>query len=187
MKVLDYNSFINQDKQKVKPINEHLWSGIIHRSETGEVRKENDLDSITDHYEFKDYLNDHFNGFIYNSAEGQEEKSVDICLYTTSTLYSILKSIYLHYYMSSNIFTIEYIFSDSLSYDSGDFNTNTLFSKEFKKKYDIHYRSTGKYRKTFKGNKKMDNNMCVQFLDDFIKMCENKECEKYQYCSIKKK
>ena len=41
MKVLDYNSFINQDKQKVQSVNERLWSGIIHRSETGEEREEN--------------------------------------------------------------------------------------------------------------------------------------------------
>jgi surface protein len=40
MKVLDFNSFINQDRQKTKPVNEHLWSGIIKRSETGDVRKE---------------------------------------------------------------------------------------------------------------------------------------------------
>lgn len=174
-------------------LNEHLWSGIIHRSETGEVRKENDLDSITDRYEFKDYLNDHFNGFIYNSAEGEKEGSVDVGLYLSSTLNSP-RSIYFHYYMYSNRFTIEYKFSDSLIYAPmgetyEDFNTNTLFSKEFKGKYDIHYKSISRkwHSKTFKGNKKMDNNMCVQFLDDFIKMCENKECEKYQYCSIKKK
>lgn len=168
-------------------INEHLWSGIIHRSETGEVRKEDDLNSITDRYEFKDYLNNCYAGFIYNSAEGQEEKSVDVCLYMTSTLYSILKSIYLHYYMNSNLFTIECIFSDSLAYDSGDFNTNTLFSKEFKKKYDIRYKNKRKHRKTFAGNKKMDNNMCVQFLNDYIEMCKNKECKKCNYCTIKKK
>jgi surface protein len=40
MKVLDYNSFINQGRQKVQSVNEHLWSGIIHRSETGLERKE---------------------------------------------------------------------------------------------------------------------------------------------------
>ena len=40
MKLLDFNSFINQDRQKTKPVNEHLWSGIIKRSETGDVRKE---------------------------------------------------------------------------------------------------------------------------------------------------
>ena len=43
MKVLDYNSFINQDGQKVQSVNEHLWSGIIHRSETGEERKEDKI------------------------------------------------------------------------------------------------------------------------------------------------
>ena len=37
---MDFNSFINQDRQKIKPVNEHLWSGIIKRSETGDVRKE---------------------------------------------------------------------------------------------------------------------------------------------------
>ena len=41
MRLLDYNSFINQDRQKTQSVNEHLWSGIIHRSETGRVRKEN--------------------------------------------------------------------------------------------------------------------------------------------------
>ena len=40
MKLLDYNSFINQDRQKTQSVNEHLWSGIIHRSETGEERNE---------------------------------------------------------------------------------------------------------------------------------------------------
>ena len=40
MKLLDFNSFINQDRQKPKPVNEHLWSGIIKRSETGDVRQE---------------------------------------------------------------------------------------------------------------------------------------------------
>ena len=40
MRLLDYNSFINQDRQKTQSVNEHLWSGIIHRSETGRVRKE---------------------------------------------------------------------------------------------------------------------------------------------------
>ena len=41
MKLLDYNSFINQDRQKPQSVNEHLWSGIIHRSESGRDRKEN--------------------------------------------------------------------------------------------------------------------------------------------------
>ena len=41
MRLLDYNSFINQDRQKTQSVNEHLWSGIIHRSETGRGRKEN--------------------------------------------------------------------------------------------------------------------------------------------------
>ena len=40
MKLLDYNSFINQDRQKTQSVNEHLWSAIIHRSETGEERNE---------------------------------------------------------------------------------------------------------------------------------------------------
>ena len=40
MRLLDYNSFINQDRQKTQSVNEHLWSGIIHRSESGEERKE---------------------------------------------------------------------------------------------------------------------------------------------------
>ena len=43
MKLLDYNSFINQDRQKTQSINEHLWSGIIHRSETGEEREEDKI------------------------------------------------------------------------------------------------------------------------------------------------
>ena len=43
MRVLDYNSFINQDRQKVQSVNEHLWSVIIHRSETGEEREEDKI------------------------------------------------------------------------------------------------------------------------------------------------
>ena len=43
MKLLDYNSFINQDRQKTQSVNEHLWSGIIHRSETGEEREEDKI------------------------------------------------------------------------------------------------------------------------------------------------
>lgn len=34
--------------KKLSMINEHLWSGIIHRSETGETRKEDDVNLITD-------------------------------------------------------------------------------------------------------------------------------------------
>jgi hypothetical protein len=36
-------------------VNEHLWSGIIRRSETGEVRKEDDVD-LLDKSELVDYI-----------------------------------------------------------------------------------------------------------------------------------
>lgn len=55
MKLLDYNSFINQDRQKVQSVIEHLWSGIIHRSETGEERNEDQLMP-----DVVDYLNKHY-------------------------------------------------------------------------------------------------------------------------------
>ena len=48
MKLLDYNSFINQDRQKTQSVNEHLWSGIIHRSETGEEREEDKIHAKED-------------------------------------------------------------------------------------------------------------------------------------------
>ena len=42
-----------------KELTEHLWSGIIHRSETGEVRKEDDV-NILSKKDFYDYILDHY-------------------------------------------------------------------------------------------------------------------------------
>ena len=50
MKILDNNRLT---------VNEHLWSGIIHRSETGEVRKEDDV-NILSKKDFYDYILDHY-------------------------------------------------------------------------------------------------------------------------------
>lgn len=40
-------------------MNEHLWSGIIHRSETGEERKEDDI-NVLDLEGFKEWLKKHY-------------------------------------------------------------------------------------------------------------------------------
>ena len=44
----------------MKELYEHLWCGIIHRSETGEVRKEDDVNLLSKE-EFYDYILDHYN------------------------------------------------------------------------------------------------------------------------------
>jgi hypothetical protein len=50
----------------MRRLTEHLWSGIIHRSETGETRKEDDVD-LLDIDEFFDYLNNHYE---YDQSQG---------------------------------------------------------------------------------------------------------------------
>lgn len=51
----------------MRRITEHLWSGIIHRSETGKPRKEDDVD-LLDICEFFDYLNNHYE---YDQSQGE--------------------------------------------------------------------------------------------------------------------
>lgn len=66
MKLLDYNSFINQDRQKVRSVNEHLWSSIIYRSETGTRRKEDNLD-LLDITDFFQYI---YNNYTFDASCG---------------------------------------------------------------------------------------------------------------------
>lgn len=51
----------------MKELTEHLWSGIIHRSETGETRKEDNVD-LLDWEQFEDYLNDHYKIAYYDTV-----------------------------------------------------------------------------------------------------------------------
>ena len=51
----------------MRGLTEHLWSGIIHRSETGKPRKEDDVD-LLDICEFFDYLNNHYE---YDQSQGE--------------------------------------------------------------------------------------------------------------------
>lgn len=46
-------------------INEHLWSGIIHRSETGETRKEDNVDFL-DRENFYHWMLDHYSCISQN-------------------------------------------------------------------------------------------------------------------------
>jgi hypothetical protein len=54
--------------KKLSMINEHLWSGIIKRSETGEMRKENSYMS-----EIVDYLNKHYEYYPYNRGDDKKK------------------------------------------------------------------------------------------------------------------
>ena len=173
--------------KKLSMINEHLWSGIIHRSETGETRKEDDVNLITDVEEWVEYLEEHYSGLY--TITYQTEKKIELSLYYYDDDYYIREVIFC-YIMNSNDCYIEYIKAKGnrkALYNDG-YSENNLYSKEFIEKYDIHYKGENRYRyMRYNINKHMTNIDCIKFLDDYIKMCENGECEINNYCGISKR
>ncbi len=159
-------------------LNEHLWSGIIHRSETGETRKEDDvnlldvngfIDYLTSHYDlYPNYLNDAFSIEIYSNYQDD---------YITGITFR---------YVMDSTKSIICVVSDG--------NANSaikhvhLFSDEFKKKYNITLIKNLYDKTDFIINKMMRNSDCIHFLDDYIEMCKNRENDKseYKYCGITK-
>lgn len=160
-------------------INEHLWSRIIHRSETGESRKEDDI-NLLDVDGFRDYLTNHYDLYpnYWNDAF-----SIEIYF---NYLDEYITRITFHYAMNSTKSTICVI---------SDGNANSaikqvhLFSDEFIKKYDITLIENIFDKSDFAINKMMRNSDCIQFLDDYIEMCKNRENDEseYKYCGIIKK
>jgi hypothetical protein len=65
-------------------LNEHLWSGIIHRSETGEERKEDDV-NLLDFDGLCDYLNKQYKSKDNTELFKQESKFVYCYPCTQST------------------------------------------------------------------------------------------------------
>ena len=135
-------------------LNEHLWSGIIHRSETGEVRKEDDVD-LLDIEQFQEYLNDHYEIFGRNEVSCSNSKRTSIFIFLYRGAYDTA-------YICTPTTNIEYYFDGTLpSY----ILENTL-SNEFKNKYIMH---KSEFSNRYKTNIKTNTDV-LHFIDDFIKM-----------------
>lgn len=159
-------------------LNEHLWSGIIHRSETGEVRKEDDID-LLDINEFLDYLTRNYD--LYPELN-YKNTSFSINLYTGIDDYN---SIDFCYKMNSKNSFISII---PINYDYNVIDADIKIflnscTDEFKKKYNIELdeKLYNKQLIRLNINKLIGNTDCIHFLDDYIKMMGGR------YCGISKK
>lgn len=128
-------------------INEHLWSGIIHRSETGEDRKENDV-NLFDLIQFVEYLENRYNekgNILYNQNENRiylflDRINVKYTLNDDCTIglnKAFPNDYHLDEYFSQEILT-KYNFQENNR--SREYNINGLTNKDFIDILDDHYK-----------------------------------------------
>ena len=67
-------------KYFMRRMNEHLWSGIIHRSETGETRKEDDI-NLLDSDGLFEYIIDHYDHGERDTISSGSNESVEIYIH----------------------------------------------------------------------------------------------------------
>jgi hypothetical protein len=129
-------------------INEHLWSGIIHRSETGEVRKEDDV-NLFDLLQLVEYLENKYNkkgDILYNEREKK--------------IYLFLGDINLEYTLNDTC-TIE--FSSKFV---NCYRLDQYFSQEILTKYNFRVRDRGR-EYDIKG---LTNKDVIEIIDDYYKI-----------------
>lgn len=143
----------------MKKLTEHLWSGIIRRSETGEDRKEDDV-NVLDWESFKEYMNDRY--VVYG------EKPCKSYISGKSLILSI------NNHSSYGVLLRERIgesYCIIVTHRSDNTNWQGLFfTTEMKKKYGIEDKKLkrlplAEYRINLQTNKDI-----LHFIDDFIKM-----------------
>ena len=137
-------------------LNEHLWSGIIHRSETGESRKEDDVD-LLDIDQFQEYLNDHYDITYYGKVVA------------TSWVYGIRLAVMGDYNafmkLKSKTWYLEISCHPNIE------RKRTFLSKEIKNKYVNEIEDDGGFSTTITYVINLQTNKDVlHFIDDFIKM-----------------
>ena len=127
---------------------EHLWSGIIHRSETGEERKENDV-NLFDLLQLVEYLENRYN------------KKGDICYNRNEN----------RIYLFSNLIDLKYALNDSCIIElaptfTGSYHLDKYFSQEILTKYNFQESNRrGKYDINGLTNKDF-----IEILDDHYKI-----------------
>lgn len=127
---------------------EHLWSGIIHRSETGEERKENDV-NLFDLLQLVEYLENRYNkkgDVLYNQNENR--------------IYLFLGDI-----------NFEYTLNDTGTIEltptfTGSYHLDKYFSQEILTKYNFQDRDRGR-EYDIKG---LTNKDFIEIIDDYYKI-----------------
>ena len=142
--------------KKLSQINEHLWSGIIKRSETGEVRKEDDVD-LLDIDQFQEYLNDHYDITYYGNVVA------------TSWVYAIRLAVNGDYNALLKLKSKKWYLI--ISCHPNIERKRTFLSKEIKNKYVNEIEDDGGFLATITYEINLQSNKDVlHFIDDFIKM-----------------
>ena len=142
--------------KKLSQINEHLWSGIIKRSETGEVRKEDDVD-LLDIDQFQEYLNDHYDITYYGNVVA------------TSWVYAIRLAVNGDYNALLKLKSKKWYLI--ISCHPNIERKRTFLSKEIKNKYVNKIEDDGGFLATITYEINLQSNKDVlHFIDDFIKM-----------------
>ena len=126
---------------------EHLWSGIIRRSETGEERKENDV-NLFDLLQLVEYLENRYNkkgDVLYNQNENR--------------IYLFLGDI-----------NFEYTLNDTGTIEltptfTGSYHLDKYFSQEILTKYNFQDRDRGR-EYDIKG---LTNKDFIEIIDDYYK------------------
>lgn len=126
---------------------EHLWSGIIRRSETGEERKENDV-NLFDLLQLVEYLENRYNkkgDILYNQNENR--------------IYLFLGDI-----------NFEYTLNDTGTIEltptfTGSYHLDKYFSQEILTKYNFQDRDRGR-EYDIKG---LTNKDFIEIIDDYYK------------------
>jgi hypothetical protein len=161
-------------------LNEHLWSGIIRRSETGEARKEDDID-LLDINEFRDYLT---RNYVLYPKLRYKNTAIVIDLYTgiDDSDYNYISFCY-KMNSENSFIDIGTVYDDYIAINADIKIFLNRCTDEFKKKYNIELnKDFYNYQKIqFDINKLMKNTDCIHFLDDYIKMMGSR------YCGISKK
>jgi hypothetical protein len=150
-------------------LNEHLWSGIIHRSETGEVRKEDDVDFL-DMEELLEYI---------------QERYIDCLNFPIGVTTNNEKA--LHIYVGvdqgySRFFQTIMFYSDQKCCNVWTYD-GVLSLDAFLQKKGYKSNTNGVYGLTC--NDIQTNNQLLKLLDSFIEWCDKNP--KYAPVHIQKK
>ena len=139
-------------------LNEHLWSGIIHRSETGESRKEDDVD-LLDIDQFQEYLNDHYDITYYGKVVATGIDGVYAIRLAVNGDYNALLK------LKSKKWYLIILCHPNIE------RKRTFLSKEIKNKYVNKIEDDGGFLATITYEINLQTNKDVlHFIDDFIKM-----------------
>lgn len=161
--------------KKMSQINEHLWSGIIKRSETGEMRKENSYMS-----EIVDYLNKHYE---YHPFGGDNKKKIVELPSTAGFLSGIMLCMYEALAGYINIFC--YNENDQQKHDA---KYVMSFSLRYPEKYDDNTSidKLNKLANDFNGSVDKKMGSCTSFYMKNDEMIYNFLDEVIELFSIKK-